>query len=152
MPEMFLEYWPILVAALVVGLVTGWWVWGRRRRIDIARPSLDDLPPAPTLQRAPAVAPTAPPVAVTNNELLLIKGLGPKAASLLAAQGVSTLAEIAAWSDADVRAIDAHLGNFAGRPTRDQWVAQAQLLTAGDRAAYEARFGKLDAFPPQPQL
>jgi predicted flap endonuclease-1-like 5' DNA nuclease len=56
---------------------------------------------------------------------------------------VVSFAQIAAWTEADIVAIDAQLGTFAGRSTRDQWVAQAQFLAAGDVAGYEAKFGKL---------
>ena len=39
--------------------------------------------------------------------------------------------------------LDAKLGAFQGRMARDRWIEQATLLVAGDRAAYEAAFGKL---------
>ena len=39
--------------------------------------------------------------------------------------------------------IDDQLGRFKGRIRRDDWVEQAKLLSGGDTAAYEARFGKL---------
>ena len=46
-------------------------------------------------------------------------------------------------SPAELDALDAQLGAFKGRPARDRWAEQARLLTAGDKAAYEAEFGKL---------
>ncbi len=57
--------------------------------------------------------------------------------------GVSRYAQIAAWTDSDIAAIDARLGNFKGRPVRDQWVDQAKYLAAGDTAGFEAKYGKL---------
>lgn len=83
----------------------------------------------------------APPAAA--DDLTRIKGLGPKLSALLAQLGVMSFAQIAAWTDADIAAIDPKLGAFAGRPTRDQWVEQARLLAQGDKAAYENKFGKL---------
>lgn len=94
---------------------------------------------------APAspAAPDAPAAAGEADELLRIKGLGPKLAERLNALGVTSLAQIAAWDDAEMDRIDAQLGRFQGRIRRDDWREQARLLTAGDRAGYEARFGRL---------
>lgn len=84
---------------------------------------------------------TAAPTA--TDDLTRIKGLGPKLRTLLNGLGVTSFAQIAAWSEADIAEIDGKLGAFAGRPTRDNWVEQAKLLAAGDTAAYEEKFGKL---------
>jgi len=62
--------------------------------------------------------------------------------SLLGELGVSSYAQIAAWSAADVERIDAQLGRFKGRITRDQWIEQAKLLSAGDEAAFTEKFGR----------
>ncbi|MXO71226.1 hypothetical protein [Alteraurantiacibacter buctensis] len=87
---------------------------------------------------APTVATAAPS---GGDDLLLIKGLGPKIKALLAEQGVTTFAQIAAWTDADIDRIDAQLGRFQGRIRRESWVEQAKLLAAGDKAAFAQRFG-----------
>jgi predicted flap endonuclease-1-like 5' DNA nuclease len=89
-------------------------------------------------EAAPAPAPTASGPA---DDLTRIKGLGPKLAVLLGELGVTTFAQIAAWSAADIARIDAKLGRFAGRIERDQWVEQARLLAAGDESGFTARFG-----------
>jgi predicted flap endonuclease-1-like 5' DNA nuclease len=102
--------------------------------------ALIDTPPAAAIA-APVVA-EALPVA-DGDDLTRIKGLGPKLSRLLADLGVTRFDQIAAWTEADIAAIDARLGAFAGRPTRDAWVEQAQLLISGDARAYEAKFGKL---------
>lgn len=81
--------------------------------------------------------------AALGDDLTKIKGLGPKLSTLLGQLGVTRYAQIAAWSDADLAAINAQLGSFAGRPVRDKWIEQARLLAGGDSAAYEAKFGKL---------
>ena len=77
------------------------------------------------------------------DNLTRIKGVGPKLAALLAKLGVTRFAQIAAWSEADIDRIDAQLGAFAGRIRRDNWVEQCRLLSAGDTAGFEAKFGKL---------
>ena len=91
-----------------------------------------------------AAGPSAPPSApASDDDLTRIKGLGPKIAALLQGLGVSSFAQIAAWDDAEIDRVDAQLGAFAGRIRRDDWVEQARLLSAGDSAGYEAKFGKL---------
>lgn len=93
-----------------------------------------------------AQATVAAPVATAStggDDLKRIKGIGPKLDARLKELGVTTYAQIAGWTDADLATIDAQLGAFAGRPKRDNWIEQAQLLTGGDSAAYEAKFGKL---------
>jgi len=75
--------------------------------------------------------------------LTQLKGLGPKAASILNDLGVTRFEQIASWNEADVAAIDARMGAFKGRITRDRWVEQAKLLARGDTAKFEAEFGAL---------
>ena len=87
-------------------------------------------------------AAAAAPVAATD-DLVLIKGVGPKLVALLGAMGITSFAQIAAWSDADIAEVDAQLGTFAGRIQRDSWVEQCKLLAAGDTAGFEGKFGKL---------
>ena len=43
----------------------------------------------------------------------------------------------------DAAALDAKLGTFSGRMGRDRWLEQARFLAAGDKAGFEAVFGKL---------
>ncbi|GHC96052.1 hypothetical protein [Novosphingobium pokkalii] len=104
--------------------------------------ALIDAPPAATI-----ASPAPPPVEIATDaggdDLTRIKGLGPKLKTLLASLGVTRFDQIAGWSEEDVARIDAQLGAFAGRPTRDNWVEQAKLLSSGDTAAYEDKFGRL---------
>ncbi|MFM7027386.1 MAG: hypothetical protein ACKOXK_01755 [Chakrabartia sp.] len=105
-----------------------------------AKPKAVAKPKAAAAAKAPPAKPAAGP-----DNLAAIKGLGPKLKTLLNEQGITRFDQIAGWSDADIAAIDAKLGTFAGRIQRDQFVAQARLLAAGDIAAFEATYGKLDA-------
>jgi predicted flap endonuclease-1-like 5' DNA nuclease len=101
-------------------------------------------PVAPAPSVAPASAPISPaPVAGESDDLRKIKGVGPKLVTTLHALGITRYAQIAAWTEADLDALDAQLGAFAGRPRRDAWVEQARLLSSGDTTDYEAKFGKL---------
>lgn len=90
-------------------------------------------------QQLKAEEATAPQGA--EDDLTMIKGLGPKLATTLKGLGVTTFAQIASWSDADIDRIDAQLGRFAGRIRRDGWVEQAGFLAKGDVAGFQARFG-----------
>lgn len=96
--------------------------------------------PAPVPVRAPA--PATVQTSAAADDITRIKGVGPKLVALLGELGVTSYAQIAAWSDADVERIDAELGRFKGRITRDQWIAQATLLAAGDEAAFTDKFGR----------
>lgn len=89
------------------------------------------------------VAAAPAPSAGSADDLTRIKGVGPKLRARLNELGVSRFDQIAAWTADDIARIDASLGSFAGRPTRDNWVEQARLLASGDSAGYEAKFGKL---------
>ena len=105
------------------------------------KPKTEAKPKAATKPKAAA----KPKASTGPDNLLLIKGLGPKLQTALNAQGITRFDQIAAWKAADIAAIDAKLGAFAGRIQRDQFVAQARLLAKGDIAAFEATYGKLDA-------
>ncbi len=102
-----------------------------------AVPEAADTAAAPLAPSAPASEPAA------SDDLRKIKGLGPKMQKLLVAQGITSYAQIAAWSEADLDELDTRLGAFAGRPRRDKWVEQARFLAAGDTGSYEAEFGKI---------
>jgi hypothetical protein len=93
--------------------------------------------------RAPAPEPEPEPAPSTADDLSRIKGLGPKLQALLPTLGITTYAQIAALTEADLAELDTKLGAFAGRPAKDNWVEQAKFLAAGDTAGFEAKFGKV---------
>lgn len=162
MIELMEANWPVLLAALLLGLGVAWFAFAatRRTRVDTDRRDVLDEGAAPTQRNqalidAPPVA-AAPPTraptpaatpavasASTADDLTRIKGLGPKLAEQLGALGVTSYAQIAGWDDAAIDRIDAQLGRFQGRIRRDDWVTQARLLAEADRAAYEERYGRL---------
>jgi predicted flap endonuclease-1-like 5' DNA nuclease len=92
-------------------------------------------------EAGPPITPTLATPSDAADDLGRIKGIGPKLVALLGELGVTSFAQIAAWSEADVTRIDAQLGRFAGRITRDQWIEQAKLLAAGDEASFASKFG-----------
>lgn len=102
--------------------------------------------PAEPAPQPVAPIPASPAVTAPSSgadDLLKLKGVGPKLNSLLIELGVTRYAQIAGWSDTDIAVIDAKLGNFKGRPVRDQWIDQAKYLAAGDVAGFEAKYGKI---------
>lgn len=157
------EYWIFGAIALLAAAIIGWLVLRGRGG---AAPVLPQAPSAPlqpvkpdiiaaepaqfaavepvtTSAPPPAAAPAMAPAAGPADKLTLIKGLGPKLVTILAGLGVTRFEQIAGWSDADLAAIDAQLGAFAGRPARDNWVDQAGYLARGDKAGFEAKYGAL---------
>ena len=81
--------------------------------------------------------------APATDDLQMMKGVGPKLAALLAAEGITRFWQIAALTPDDLARLDAHLGAFKGRLVRDRIVRQAAYLSEGDRAGYEREFGRL---------
>ncbi|MCX7559751.1 50S ribosomal protein L21 [Sulfitobacter sp. F26204] len=65
-----------------------------------------------------------------GDDLSEISGIGPVIVGKLNAEGITTFAQIAAWTDADVDAIEEKL-SFKGRVGREDWIAQAKELAKG---------------------
>ncbi|MBZ9660192.1 proton-conducting membrane transporter [Mesorhizobium sp. ESP-6-4] len=88
-----------------------------------------------------AAAPAAKKAAATGkaDNLRRLIGIGPVNERLLKGQGVTTYAQIAAWTAADVKRIEEVL-NFDGRIAREKWIEQAKLLAAGDEAEFARQF------------
>lgn len=171
MQEFFMDYglWLLIALLAIIGII--FLLSGRRGRTDDDA-SGDNMTPFPPEQDIMVAAPTDATVAETSaspaplsgivdpvvpepeaavtapdvdqpDDLLRLKGVGPKLNGVLIGLGIRRFAQIASWTDADIVAIDARLGAFKGRAVRDQWVDQARYLAAGDVAGFEAKYGKL---------
>ncbi len=92
----------------------------------VAATSVAAAEPAAKATKAKA----APKKAAGADDLSTISGIGPVIVKKLHAEGVTTFAQIAAWTDADVEAIEAKL-SFKGRVGREDWIAQAKELIKG---------------------
>lgn len=78
---------------------------------------------------APKAAKAA--AAVTGaDDLKQLSGVGPALEKKLHAAGVTTFAQVAAWTEADVAAMDEKL-SFKGRIEREGWIEQAKELAKG---------------------
>lgn len=92
----------------------------------VAKPA--ETEPKAQPKRTAKAKPAAKPAADARAEdLKKIKGIGPKLEQLLQENGVSLIAQIAAWSEVDVAKFDETLG-LDGRIGRDDWVGQARKL------------------------
>jgi len=162
MVDLISEYWIILAVVAVIAAAIVLWVLNSRRHvalppIEIGQATTQTLSRTGSSTSAFASSagqvqtPDLPPLPfpvntnpdVEPDDLLQIKGVGPKLARLLIELGVTHYRQIAAFSASDIAALDELLGAFSGRAARDNWVEQARLLDAGDVAGFEAKFGAL---------
>jgi len=86
---------------------------------------------------------TPPAAAGPADELTVLKGLGPRAATRLNELGITRYDQLAALSPSDLDALDARMDAFKGRLAKDRWHEQAAYLARGDKAGFEEKFGKL---------
>ena len=93
--------------------------------------------PEPVLAAAPVTAETAEPqdapkveeITDRPDELTLLRGVGPRVADALVARGVTTFAQLAAWSEHDMAHFDKEL-KLLGRSKRYDFLGQARELAA----------------------
>ena len=78
-----------------------------------------------------------------HDDLCRIKGVGPKFADALHGLGFYRFEQLAHLTQTEVERVDAQLGAFRGRLTRDRIVEQADYLARDDVDGFEQRFGKL---------
>jgi len=88
---------------------------------------------APKAATAKAAAPKAKaaPAAASGegDDLTQLSGVGPALLKKLNAAGITTFAQIAAWTEADVSEFDEKL-SLKGRIEREGWIAQAKELAS----------------------
>ncbi|WP_025053069.1 50S ribosomal protein L21 [Sulfitobacter noctilucae] len=104
------------------------------KRVVVGEANEKSANPAPTKKEAAPKAEkkAAPKKAAKSDgdDLSKISGVGPVIVGKLNAEGITTFAQIAAWTDADVEAIEDKL-SFKGRVGREDWIAQAKDLAKG---------------------
>ena len=79
---------------------------------------------------ASAERPAVKTKSATADNISWIDGIGPKITKQLAAEGITTFAQIAGLSAKSLAELDEKLA-LKGRATRDEWVLQANELMAG---------------------
>jgi large subunit ribosomal protein L21 len=99
-----------------------------------AKPAAEKAAPkAAAEEKAPAKKAAPKKTAAKTDgadDLTRISGVGPVMVKKLHANGVTTFAQIAAWTPEEVAAMDDVL-NFKGRIDRDQWLKQAAEFAKG---------------------
>ncbi|WP_411956631.1 NADH-quinone oxidoreductase subunit E [Paracoccus homiensis] len=65
------------------------------------------------------------------DDLKMIKGIGPKLEQMLNGMGFWHFDQLAGWGSEELAWVDENLEGFKGRATRDEWVAQARVLSTG---------------------
>src|SRR5438093_5157826 len=78
-----------------------------------------------------------------GDDLCRLKGVGPRFADALHAAGFHRFEQLAHLTPTEIDRLDAQLGAFRGRITRDRVVEQADYLARGDTDGFEQRFGKV---------
>lgn len=154
MAELWNNYWPVVLVAVVIGLVVGLIIFRPRQRVRLtdsapARPHMAQMPANTVLGHEAEVTTrhvlgsAARPYVADADNLELLKGVGPKLAAMLADRGLTRFEQIAKLTDSEIARLDAELGSFRGRLTRDRVIEQADYLARGDIEGFEQRFGKL---------
>lgn len=154
MAELFDAYWPIVLIALLVGLIVGFLIFRPRQRVRLS----DSAPVRPHMAAGTSQTVLGHEAEVTTQHVLgtaaaadtgsaddleRLKGVGPKLAAMLRAHGLSRFDQVAGLSESEIERLDQDLGPFRGRLQRDRIVEQADYLARGDVDGFEQRFGKL---------
>ena len=155
MSEMWIAYWPVIVAGVLIGLAVGILMFRPRQKISLSsdvpiRPHMAQLVTPKQIDSdgreiaAGAAAFVEPGSGGAPDDLRQLKGVGPRLAGMLNQRGLTRFDQIAALSPEQIEAIDRELGAFRGRFERDRIAEQADYLARGDLDGYRARFGALE--------
>jgi len=163
--EVLREYWPMILLAIVIIAIAAFLLLRPRQRVQLsqsAAPVRPHMQPRKEHEGRGIAAEAAAAVGDVSGEIIgapvhenlpgasgppddlaMLKGVGPKFASLLNNVGITRFEQIARLSEGDLDRLDLQLGPFKGRLHRDQIPLQADYLARGDRDGFEQRFGKL---------
>ncbi|SEN25796.1 LSU ribosomal protein L21P [Loktanella fryxellensis] len=82
----------------------------------------------PAADKAPKAKAATADATTDGDDLKVLSGVGPALEKKLHEAGVTSFAQIAAWTDEDVAAFDEKL-NFKGRIEREGWIQQSKDLS-----------------------
>jgi predicted flap endonuclease-1-like 5' DNA nuclease len=112
-----------------------------RRALERQISMVNAAPPPPPVARiidAPVAPPPPAPPRRVIDDLKKISGIGRVNEAKLNELGITSFAQIAAWSPAD----EARIGDilaFEGRIEREEWVRQAKILARGGDTEFSQR-------------
>ena len=104
---------------------------GTKSKLDAkpAKVAADDAPAAPAKKAAPKAekaAPKAKAAAAASDDLTQLTGVGPAYATKLNEAGVTSFAQIAAWTDAEIERLDGEISGLKTKAEKGDWVAEAK--------------------------
>lgn len=157
-------YWPVFLVGLIIGLIVCYLIFRPRQTVRLTnsgplRPHMNVASThegrGVTDEAAAAASDVAGPIIGAQvhaelpgasgppDDLIKLKGVGPKLAAMLNERGIRRFDQIAKLSPGQVEALDESMGAFRGRFARDRIVEQADYLARGDLDGYQAKFGSL---------
>lgn len=162
--DLLIANWPLVLLAAAIALILLYFLLRPRQRVALT----DSAPVRPHMTSAKTgegkglgdeaaaaaaditgsiisakVHASLPGASGPPDDLVQLKGIGPKLATLLNQRGIIRFDQIAKLSPAQVEDLDNALGAFRGRLARDKVVDQAHYLARGDIDGFEQRYGKL---------
>lgn len=166
MTELLNEYWPVILVALVIGLIVGLIIFRPRQQVRLTdsapiRPHMTANSDSPgeandiASEAAAAACDVSGEIlgapvhshlggaAGAMDDFQRIKGVGPKLADMLRDRGFMRFEQLAHLTPQEVDMLDEELGPFRGRIRRDRIAEQATYLARGDTDGFEQHFGKL---------
>ena len=142
----------MIVLAFLLGVLVGWFVWGRRRGVGagetaarqptvVVEPAIEEVADRALPEAVATAAGQSTPTeadaqgsasaGVPDDDLQRIDGVGPQMAAALHRAGIRTFGQLADVDEDTVRAaLDASGLRFA--PSLVTWARQARLLADGD--------------------
>ena len=162
--ELIRDYWPLVAIAVAIALLVLFLLLRPRQKIRLTdsaptRPHMAyDRPPEGRGLAGEAATATSDvtgelidarvhdklhEVNQGHDDLLQLKGVGPRFADALHELGFHRFEQLASLSPNEVERLDQNLGAFRGRIGRDRIVEQADYLARGDVDGFEQKFGKL---------
>ena len=168
--EFMTIYWPVLLVGVLIGAIVGYLMFRPRQHVRLSddtpvRPHMagagvfveKDKGEGRGLAAEAAAAASDVAGAVLNarvhdqlpgatgtpDDLQILKGVGPKFASILAERGIVRFEQLSKLAPGQVETLDAEMGPFSGRFGRDRIIEQADYLARGDVDGYKAKFGNL---------
>ena len=134
---LFYEIWLFLLIAFLLGWLAHWLV------SKATTGQVGDSEPSSTEDQSQPLGFSESPSQI--DDLKKISGVGEVLATTLNSLGIYQFAQIAAWTPENIAWIEGSL-KFKGRIERENWIAQAKVLAAGQSTEFSERVdqGEID--------
>lgn len=103
---------------------------GKKKAAKPAEEPAADAAPAKAAkaEAKPAKAPAKAKAAAGADDLTQLNGVGPAFAKKLAEAGVTSFAQVATWTEADLERLDGEIAGLKAKAESGEWIAQAKEL------------------------